>query len=545
MKRGKNNITKKAGIAAGGIMAVIVVFYIIGTIYYNGHIFPRTKLSEVNLSNCTGDEVEKKLNALLDDYVLSVKGREQLDIQIHSKDVGLKYELNGFGDNLIEEQNPFLWVGNLFYSTELDNRFDITYDSGMLGEYVDSLECMQKENIVKPVDAYMSEYEKGKGYSIVPEVFGNEIDRDKFESVVDSALKNIEETVDIEEKGCYIEPQVRSDTKELVDKVSYFNSFVKAKITYTFGNEQVVLDGDTIYDWLIFKKNGKIKIDETKVKAFVDGIGSKYDTIFRGRRFKTSYGREIEIAQGDYGWWMNRSEEVRQIIDLIKKGEVTDREPVYFQKAAQYGSMDYGNTYVEINLTAQHLFVYQNGNVVLESDFVSGKNTKDSKTPPGVYGITYKERDATLTGEDYETPVSYWMPFNGSIGMHDATWRNKFGSNFYKGGGSHGCINLPFFVAQKIYGIIEKGTPVICYYLDGTESTSVTTQDDKEIAAFVVDAIDRIGSIEKGRIQTLEKTFDRIREAYAGLTSNQKKYVTNFNKLEKAEKKFKELKSSM
>lgn len=545
MKRGKNNITKKAGIAAGGIMAVIVVFYIIGTIYYNGHIFPRTKLSEVNLSNCTGDEVEKKLNALLDDYVLSVKGREQLDIQIHSKDVGLKYELNGFGDNLIEEQNPFLWVGNLFYSTELDNRFDITYDSGMLGEYVDSLECMQKENIVKPVDAYMSEYEKGKGYSIVPEVFGNEIDRDKFESVVDSALKNIEETVDIEEKGCYIEPQVRSDTKELVDKVSYFNSFVKAKITYTFGNEQVVLDGDTIYDWLIFKKNGKIKIDETKVKAFVDGIGSKYDTIFRGRRFKTSYGREIEIAQGDYGWWMNRSEEVRQIIDLIKKGEVTDREPVYFQKAAQYGSMDYGNTYVEINLTAQHLFVYQNGNVVLESDFVSGKNTKDSKTPPGVYGITYKERDATLTGEDYETPVSYWMPFNGSIGMHDATWRNKFGSNFYKGGGSHGCINLPFFVAQKIYGIIEKGTPVICYYLDGTESMSVTTQDDKEIAAFVVDAIDRIGSIEKGRIQTLEKTFDRIREAYAGLTSNQKKYVTNFNKLEKAEKKFKELKSSM
>lgn len=545
MKRGKTGISKKAGIAVGGIVAVLVILYIAGTIYYNGHIFPGTKLSEVNLSNCTGDAVEKKLNALLDDYVLSVKGRENLDIQIRSQDVGLKYELNGFGDNLIEEQNPFLWVGHLFYSTELDNRFDITYDSGLFGEYIDSLECMQKENIVKPSDAYMSEYEKGKGYSIVPEVIGNEIDRKKFESVVDGALKNIEETVDIEEKGCYTEPEVRSDTKELVDKVSYFNSFVSARITYTFGTEQVVLDGDTIYDWLIFKKNGKIKIDEAKVKAFVDSIGSKYDTIFRSRRFNTSYGREVEISQGDYGWWMNRTEEVKQIINLIKKGEVTDREPVYFQKAAQYGSMDYGNTYVEINLTAQHLFVYQNGNVVLESDFVSGKNTKDRKTPPGVYGITYKERDATLVGEDYETPVSYWMPFNGSIGLHDAIWRNKFGSNFYKGGGSHGCINLPFFVAQKIYGIVEKGTPVICYYLDGTESTSVTTQDDKEIAEFVVDAIERIGSIEKGRIQTLEKTFDRIREAYAGLTSNQKKYVRNFDKLEKAEKKFKELKSSL
>ncbi|MDE6635774.1 MAG: L,D-transpeptidase, partial [Lachnospiraceae bacterium] len=121
----------------------------------------------------------------------------------------------------------------------------------------------------------------------------------------------------------------------------------------------------------------------------------------------------------------------------------------------------------------------------------------------------------------------------------------KFGGGLYKGGGSHGCINLPFYVAENIYGIVEKGTPVICYYLDGTESTSITTQDDKEIAQFVVDAIERIGSIEKGRIQTLEKTFERIRAAYATLTFNQKKYVTNFNKLEKAEKKFKELKNSL
>ena len=129
------------------------------------------------------------------------------------------------------------------------------------------------------------------------------------------------------------------------------------------------------------------------------------------------------------------------------------------------------------------------------------------------------------------------MPFNGNVGMHDATWRNKFGSNFYKYSGSHGCINLPFYVAENIYGYIEKGTPVICYYLPGTESKSVTPQGDEEIAHFVVDAIERIGTISKDRRVSLEKTFKRIKECYKGLTANQKKYVKNYGDLAKAEKK--------
>ena len=265
------------------------------------------------------------------------------------------------------------------------------------------------------------------------------------------------------------------------------------------------------------------------------------DTIFRPRTFTTAYGIEVKIDEGDYGWWMDRRSEVEEIKKLVKKGAVVVREPVYFQTATTYGKKDYGNTYVEINLTAQHLFLFIDGELVLESDFVSGKDTKDRRTPPGVYGITYKERDATLVGEDYETPVSYWMPFNGSVGLHDATWRNKFGSNFYMANGSHGCINLPFYVAQSIYEQIEKGTPVICYELKGTQSSSITVQNDDEIAQFVVDAIERIGVVERSKLQALEKNLTRIRECYNELTSNQKKYVTNIKKLEKAEKQYKEL----
>ena len=155
------------------------------------------------------------------------------------------------------------------------------------------------------------------------------------------------------------------------------------------------------------------------------------------------------------------------------------RHPEYSQKAASHSGNDYGNTYVEINLTAQHLYFYANGKLLVESDFVSGNAAKGWSTPAGAYSITYKQRNATLKGQGYATPVSYWMPFNGGIGLHDANWRKTFGGTIYKNGGSHGCVNLPPAVAKTIYENISAGDPVLCYHLDGTESskTSGTKKD--------------------------------------------------------------------
>lgn len=220
----------------------------------------------------------------------------------------------------------------------------------------------------------------------------------------------------------------------------------------------------------------QVTFDHDLVGEYVASLRKKYDTIFRPRKFQTSYGTELAIDQGDYGWWMNTDEETKELIEMLERGESGERVPVYRQTAASYETPDYGNSYVEINLTAQHLFLYQNGECVLESDFVSGNPVRGNGTPVGIYGITYKERDATLKGENYRTPVSYWMPFNNNVGMHDATWRSEFGGNIYLTNGSHGCINLPYSVAQEIYGYVEKGTPVICYRLPGTEPAPAAPQ---------------------------------------------------------------------
>lgn len=536
-----SKVRKKIIIAAASVVGGLLLIYLCMVAYFNCHIFPGTRFGNVKLSGKSADAAEEELDGLLADYKLAITGRDGASEVINRDDIKLKYVLDGFGTKLIDAQNPFAWPAHLFRKSTIDEKFDVVYDADMLADKITSMKMTSEENMVEPVDAYIGDYESGVGFKIVGEVIGSKLDMEKFEAAVKDALTNVQSELDADKAGCYIDPQVYSDDKKLVKQEKRLNKYTDTRLTYTFGDDTVVLDGDTIYKWMDIKKNGKVSLDEEKIREFVRGLGSKYDTIFRTRTFKTSYKMDVVINGGDYGWWMNREKEVSELKELIKKGTVADREPVYFQKAEKYGKDDYGDTYVEINLTAQHLFLYKDGKVVLESDFVSGKDTKDRKTPGGVFGITYKERDATLVGADYETPVSYWMPFNGSIGMHDATWRKKFGSNIYKSSGSHGCINLPFNVAARIYDEIEKNTPVICYYLAGTESTSITTQDDKEIAQFAVDAIDRIGEVKKERKTFLAKFLKRTRKCYNELSYNQKKYVTNIDKLTKAEKELKAL----
>jgi hypothetical protein len=113
--------------------------------------------------------------------------------------------------------------------------------------------------------------------------------------------------------------------------------------------------------------------------------------------------------------------------------------------------------------------------------------SKDLATPTGTYPVQYKDNDATLVGEDYSTPVKYWMPFNKNIGFHDASWRDEFGKDIYLTKGSHGCINMPPKAAKKMFKYIKRGVAVVVYELPGTESydkdkDEIAKEDTKEIA---------------------------------------------------------------
>ena len=221
-----------------------------------------------------------------------------------------------------------------------------------------------------------------------------------------------------------------------------------------------------------------VSLDGNKAAEYVKTLSSKYNTAYTKRAFKTSYGPTVEIS-GFYGWRINQAEETKELLAVLAAGENVTREPVYMTTAASHDGPDYGGTYAEVNLTAQHLFFYKDGQKVLESDFVSGSVSKGHITPPGIFGLTYKQRNAVLKGEGYASPVNFWMPFNGGIGFHDASWRSSFGGSIYRTGGSHGCVNMPYAKAKELFENVYTGMPVICYDLPGTESASASKASGK------------------------------------------------------------------
>ncbi|MBQ9443937.1 MAG: L,D-transpeptidase/peptidoglycan binding protein [Lachnospiraceae bacterium] len=259
------------------------------------------------------------------------------------------------------------------------------------------------------------------------------------------------------------------------------------KITIPFGDETETLDGTTLTGWIETSADGRVSVDEEKAKQYVADLASKHDTFGRNRSFTTHDGKQITVSGGDYGYWMDRVSTRQELIAMILTGESGEFNPVYYSTASSYDADAIGDTYVEVNIGAQHLWVYKNGEVVNETDFVSGGLFKGNSTPEGTYAITYKERDSTLVGEGYESSVKYWMPFNGNIGLHDASWRDEFGGHIYYFKGSHGCLNLPTAKAAEIYDQVEKGEPVIVY-------GSIT----KEAAAENLTIEDKVTAVQKG-----------------------------------------------
>jgi hypothetical protein len=463
-------------IILGILLLVVAAIYAGGIYYYQNHFIRGTVIDRVDVSGMTIAQIEARTQ----EYFLNIVERKSdgttLEEDIQGKDIGLAYSSVEPLKTILKEQNVWLWF--LRQEKNYDTEDLLVYDEAALKNAVQSLHGFQKEFVTAPTDAYIADYTPEDGFVVVEETQGNQLKEQLTLKTIQNAVEQMEEKVDLDASGCYEEPKITSENAQLQAAMAKIQKYADVTITYTFGDNQEVLDGNTILGWLLVD-GFDVTLDQTQVEEYVATLRKRYDTIFRSRTFVTTSGTTVTINGGDYGWWMNYEQEAIELGEMIENGESGERTPVYYQTAVTYGTPDYGTTYVEINLTAQHMYFYKEGTLMLESDFVSGNSSKGYDTPAGVYGITYKQRNATLVGENYATPVSYWMPFNGNIGLHDATWRKSFGGNIYKTSGSHGCVNLPYSVAQELYDYIEQGTPVICYYLPGTEPKEKTEEPAK------------------------------------------------------------------
>jgi lipoprotein-anchoring transpeptidase ErfK/SrfK len=475
-KEPMGNGTKLVIGAAGILLAAAVGFYGWKTWYYSDKFFNGTTINHVKCDNMTVGEVEELIRQQVENYKLQIEFRDDVTEEIDGSAIDYKYVSDDGIEKIMKKQNPFLWIQGMFKTKEYNIEASISFDKEKLDAAVSNLNSTQESAQKAPEDAYVTF--QGAEFVIVDEVYGTQLDMDSFTKAVTQAVAEKSNTLVAEDAKAYVMPQVTRDSEKIVSELEQLNNLAKVSVTYQLPGGEEVLDGNTLREWLDVDEAGNYTKDDDKFKEkieeFVENMADEVDTAGKERPFHTTSGLDVTVKGGDYGWKIDQDEEIKTLTANIDNKDAVQREPEYSKKELYNENNGLGKTYIEINLTEQHLYYYKDGEIVVDTPFVSGKMTKDRYTPEGVYFLTYKTTDRVLKGAltaegvpSYTAHVNFWMPFNGGVGLHDASWRSKYGGTIYKYGGSHGCINLPYNKAKAIYDLIDKETPIVCVYNDG------------------------------------------------------------------------------
>ena len=463
-KRGK--IFKITALSVAGVIAALYLGF---AVFFMSHFYFNTKINGVDFSMKSIKDVETYMEEQVKGYTLTLKESDGDTEEIVGSDIALAYKEGEELEKLVKGQNAFLWPSGLWDEPNITASVGVEYDKEALAELLAGLKCMKEENQIPPVSA-IPEFD-GNSFVVKKEETGTQIDAEIFETRVNEYIAGFRDTLDLTKEGCYIKPKYTSKSKEVEDACTAMNKYLSASITYTFGSATEVVDKSVISKWLTTDENMAVVFSEDAVSQFIQGLADKYNTYQKQRSFTSGGGNSVTVEGGDYGWIIDKDTEYQALLESIKSGETVTKEPAYSQTAASHEGVDWGSTYVEVDLTNQYVYLFVNGSLVISGPVVTGKPSAGDATPQGVYSIKYCQRNATLRGPkkedgsyEWESPVSFWMPFNGGIGLHDAPWQSAFGGDRYLTYGSHGCVNLQYNVAETIYNNVQAGTPVVCHY---------------------------------------------------------------------------------
>lgn len=466
--RERKPLGKKPFIIAGSIVGGLVLIYLGVAAFFMSHFLVNTTINGKDFSGKTVADVEAYLKEQVDGYQLTLVEQNNITDTISGSEISLEYKKNKDVEKALEDQRQLLWITSFFSKSDTDVTVDVEYDEAALEEKIQTIKAVTGEQ-TEPVSAH-PEYD-GNSFVVAAETLGTAVNQETLTSKIKEYITNFEPKLNLLDEGCYNMPKYTSESPEVQKACDTMNQYLKASITYSM-DEDVVVDKELISEWLSYDENMQASFDEDAVREWMRDFGSKYDTKGKTRSITTPTGKTTEVSGGTYGWIVDEDTETKNLIDSIKKGEVVTREPAYKQKAASRGAQDWGDTYLEVDISAQHMWYIVDGSVALESDVVTGLPNGERDTPTGVYSVIEMMRNKVLRGSinpstgkpSYETPVSYWMRITWTgIGFHDATWQASFGGSWYQGHGSHGCINMPLEKAKSLYGMLKMGTPAIVH----------------------------------------------------------------------------------
>nr|WP_321292387.1 L,D-transpeptidase family protein [uncultured Trichococcus sp.] len=455
---------KKPIIIGAAAFLLIAAGYFGAGSYYEDKFLPNTMLDGIDISNDTVAQAKKETTAAIAQAQIEIVENGETILAFTPADLGVSIDNTEKLETMKAEQNGWDWPILLFQEKQEETDLSgVSVDETAFGNI---LAAMQLENESRTVPVNATVVKGTEGYEIAPETAGNKVDLELLKASMLEAIIAGETEIDLMQ--AYQQPTLTADDPILTETLQKLDDLTDTVIQYTISGQTETVPQTAIVEWLGMDENGEVSVNRDGVAAYLQGLSDTYSTYSRTRDFLATDGETVQVPPGTYGWTLAVAAETDNLIGYVLAGEDVTVTPNYNGTGYHADGADIGTTYVEVDLSSQHMWYYQDGVVALETDIVSGHPL--SPTPTGVFYIWNKEEDAVLKGynprteKDYESPVEYWMPVDWTgIGIHDSSWQPAYGGEYWLTAGSNGCVNTPPGVMAELYGMIGIGVPVVIH----------------------------------------------------------------------------------
>ena len=471
-RRGKRLLLKRVLPVGVALTVCTCCAYVVNSAQYNNHFLPGTIINGIDVSDKTVSEAAEILRTKKADYSITLKFRDGAEAELNANDLALDYQCSDELQQLMNEQNRHEWLTRELGSTcdeTLQTKY--TVDRDALVESLKTLPELQEGNYQKPENADLR-LSKDFQFKLIPEVEGTQLDEEALADEAAKAILGEKSVLDLTRlKDVYKEPQVRADDAELVARRDQLNKLLSAEVSIKLSDGSLrKVDASSTVNWVSVDSEGRYQVNEDAVlrqaKRIIAEIAAEDDNYGYYRSFKsTNYGMQKFDSENLHGHTLNQERMAATLAEMLIAGRSGTINPVYTQMVDTLDPR-FGGTYVEIDIYEQHVYYYQDYELVYDCNCVTGTEGYSS-TPSGIFDVDEKIRGRELEGYrsdgslSYSVHVDYWIRFIPHYGLHDASWRDSFGGNLYEYDGSHGCVNLPTSAAATLYDLVDYGTPVI------------------------------------------------------------------------------------
>lgn len=461
--RHKNRSIAGIILGVGGLFLVLLlVSYGFGVQYFTRHFLPNTQLQDMNLSKMTVSQatelVEKEAET---QEITFVEGGKTLGYSAIDN-LGLKIDVSTNLSSALKQQNAFIWP--IAYLSKNKIEFPLakgTITSGTIDTLMAQLNIDNTKR--KPSKNAYIKIEQGRT-KVVPSKIGNQVSAKQLGEAIKESFTTGNHTIDI--KSTYVQPKIKENDPDFKEKLEKFEKVKNVAITLNVNGEKYPIPSEEIQKWLAINDDGELICDLEQVNLYLQQLNQKISGLLTSHVFHSTLSGDVTVQPGTYGWYINRDVAADQVSKAVLSGKDQTIEPDIAGDG--YGNSFFGNTYVEVDLIYQKMFIYHNGTQVLATDIVSGHPV--TATTPGAYVINNMQTNTVLKGYNrrfdskYESPVAYWAPFDFvGQGIHDANWQSAFGGSRYLSHGSNGCINVAPGVMPTVYANLYVGMPVIIF----------------------------------------------------------------------------------